>query len=69
MKVTIPLRTYSTLNQREHWRKRARRAKVERNTAYLLTTRFPLPCTVYLTRIAPRALDDDNLRGAHKACW
>jgi hypothetical protein len=26
-----------------------------------------LPCVVTLTRIAPRALDDDNLRGALKA--
>jgi len=26
-----------------------------------------LPCTVLMTRIAPRKLDDDNLRGAFKA--
>lgn len=70
MKVTVPARTYSLTNQREHWAKKARRAKNERSWAYTLTAgirTLGLPLTVTLTRVAPRALDDDNLRGALKS--
>ncbi len=70
MKVTIPARTYSLTNQREHWAKKARRAKNERGWAYSLTgdiKKLGLPLTVRLTRVAPRRLDDDNLRGALKS--
>jgi hypothetical protein len=70
MKVTIPVRTYSLTNQREHWAKKARRAKSERSWAYTLTAgirKLGLPLTVTLTRIAPRALDDDNIRAALKS--
>lgn len=74
--ITIPLpglRLVSLANQREHWRVRAKRAKDHRSAAMLLTraalrlerVRFPL--TVIITRIAPRALDDDNLAGACKS--
>jgi len=71
MKVSIPVRTVSTANVREHWRRRADRARHHRSTA-ILTFRIAkaepvLPCTVLLTRVAPRALDDDNLRGALKS--
>jgi len=64
---TIPLRTYSLANQREHWAKRAKRCKAERDAARLMCPPFDLPCEVTITRIAPRGLDDDNLRGAGKA--
>jgi hypothetical protein len=30
------------------------------------TPKPALPCTIKITRIAPRALDDDNLAGSHK---
>ena len=70
--LTIPLRTVSGLNAREHFRARARRVKSERQAvAYVLGPQkkpgaFPLIVT--LTRIAPsNGLDDDNLAGAMKA--
>lgn len=76
--VVIPLRTRSTLNQREHWATRARRNKRERNVVAMVldSTLGPSPFVflasyerqrVLLKRIAPRRLDDDNLRGALKA--
>jgi hypothetical protein len=70
--VVLPLRTRSTLNQREHWATRHRRTRDERalTLAMLRIQLGPLqraPVGVRLVRIAPRALDDDNLRGALKA--
>ncbi len=74
--LTIPLpglRLVSLANQREHWRVRAKRAKAHRS-AGLLVVRAALrgkapvfPLTVIITRIAPRALDDDNLTGSAKS--
>lgn len=104
VEVTLPIRTVSESNQREHWAKKAARAKGQRATT-ALALRGPLTSLrdqlsigdepksetrstghaggnkskvshdtsrhavtqVTLTRIAPRALDDDNLRGALKA--
>lgn len=77
MRVTVVLlpglKLVSLANQREHWRTRAKRAKGHRSVTLLLTRaalrheviRFPL--SVVITRIAPRALDDDNLAGAAKS--
>jgi hypothetical protein len=64
----LPLRTYSALNMREHWARRARRVKIERGTAYLLTpTGLKLPLVIRLVRIAPRPLDGhDNLASSMK---
>lgn len=67
----IPIRTYSTLNQRTHWAVRARRTKAERAAVRLCLLgvrplRADEAATVELVRIAPRVLDDDNLRGALK---
>ncbi len=67
MYVVAPIKTVSEANQRDHWVKRHRRAKRQRRDAALITPRHPLPVVVTLTRIAPRKLDDDNLRGALKA--
>lgn len=69
MKVEIPLRTYSLTNTRGHWAKRHRRAAAERRAAYLACHGIgkALPCEVTLTRVGPRRLDDDNLRGALKS--
>lgn len=64
--MTLPLRIESCANLREHWGKRATRAKAHRAAAVAIPT-HGLPCVVMLTRIAPRALDDDNLRSAFKA--
>lgn len=69
--ATVPIRTRSTLNVREHWAKRASRMKHERGAVAAYCRHWPPlfdECvTVELTRIAPRELDDDNLAGALKA--
>ncbi|MGJ7508696.1 hypothetical protein [Variovorax sp. GT1P44] len=71
LKTTIEIRTESVLNKREHWRRRAERTREHRwatGVSLQSTKTAPvLPCTILLTRIAPRPLDDDNLRGALKA--
>lgn len=74
---TIPVRTVSEANSHQHWRERQRRAKAQRKHAELVSLRakhhlgvhkpeFDPPCTVTMTRISPRELDDDNLAGALK---
>lgn len=71
MKVIVPVRAVSVANVRENWRKRAARAKQHRWAAGMAMLQIKpkpqVPCVVLLTRIAPRELDDDNLRGALKA--
>ncbi len=67
MRVEIPLRIVSVANLREHWSKRAKRAKAHRQAAYLCSSKHTLPCVVTLTRIGPRTLDSDNLASAFKA--
>lgn len=70
--IVIPLRIESVANLREHWAKRANRAKQHRTLAWA-ELRAVDPgrkllgkVCVTLTRIAPRALDDDNLRASLK---
>lgn len=65
----VPIKTASTSNLREHWRARHRRTDTQKKA-----TRYRCPpwhggplLVVRLTRIAPRRLDDDNLRGALKS--
>ena len=70
MKLSIPLRLPSAANLREHWSARARRVKAQRQAVaiYVLGKPRPaLPVVVTLTRVAPRALDGDNLQSAFKA--
>jgi hypothetical protein len=78
MTITIPIdgmRLGAALNARVHWSKRAERTKKERAVVdvALRCHRQPTleptcpPTTCTLVRIAPRMLDDDNLRGAFKA--
>lgn len=72
----VPLRTVSTANAREHWRKRAARNKTERRIVAeymrdlpreLAITDPKLRLVVKLTRYGTRPLDDDNLAGSFKA--
>jgi hypothetical protein len=68
---TIPIRTVSALNAREHFRVRAKRVKAEREaTAWVLpNVRLQLPVKVHMTRVGPTAgLDSDNLPGSMKGC-
>lgn len=68
MTVELPLRIESVANKREHWATKARRTKQHRMAAMLACpTPHPLPCVVTLTRVAPRALDTDNLQSGFKA--
>ena len=69
--VTAPIATVSETNRREHWSQRHKRRKAQRQVAhqYLNLTITPPPeppIVVTLTRISPRGLDCDNLRGALK---
>jgi hypothetical protein len=69
IEVSLPLRTRSTLNVREHWTRRARRMQAQRAVVRmrLAVVKLSLPAVVTLTRVGPRALDGDNLQGALKA--
>lgn len=62
----LPLRIESVANLREHWSKRARRAKAHKLAALAVPV-HPLPCVVTLIRVGPRQLDGDNLQGGFKA--
>lgn len=70
--VTLPLRLVSLTNQREHWASKMRRARAQRGLT--AASMAPPACVrasstfvVTLARIAPCALDDDNLRAAAKS--
>jgi hypothetical protein len=70
--IAIPLRLGAALNARVHWTARAKRAKTERAIVAAALRHHPftadkVPSSCTLTRIAPRALDDDNLAGAFKS--
>lgn len=67
MIVEIPLRLVNSTNAREHWAARAKRAKRDREAAYLATRKAALPCVVTITRIGKRMMDDDNVRAACKS--
>lgn len=72
MIVTVPIRIESVANIHEHWTARARRASIQKGTTYFALREagapHKLPCTVKLTRVAPRTLDaHDNLRAGCKA--
>ncbi|HLD90195.1 MAG TPA: hypothetical protein VI911_04145 [Patescibacteria group bacterium] len=74
IRIRLPLRVSSRTNARQHWSVRARRTKAERalTALHLAPLRHQRPdmddgVTVELVRVAPRALDDDNVREALKA--
>jgi len=71
--VTVPIKTVSEANSRDHWAKKARRTKPQRDTvglvvrAALAGAGVTAPMTVTLVRCAPSSgLDDDNLASACK---
>lgn len=70
LSFVVPIQTESMSNARLHWAVKAKHVQAQRRaTAYrtppALKTLGPL-LTVVLTRVSPRQLDDDNLRGALK---
>lgn len=68
----IPVQTVSEANQREHWGLKHRRKVAQQTETIvvlhnnLLGRKVAMPCVVKLIRIAPRALDSDNLAGSFK---
>jgi hypothetical protein len=71
IEITLPIKLVSELNLREHWSKKSKRHE---NLRKIVTLAFlgrrrhiTLPCQVTLTRVAPNALDFDNLVGAFKS--
>lgn len=71
MKIALPLKVVNTLNQREHWSSRARRAKKERALGYMVVPAgLCPPLAITLTRIYPKRykpMDTDGLTAAFKA--
>lgn len=70
--IFVPVKTPSLTNVRVHWRTKAKRAADHRamvTMAWAIAGRphVTLPAEVILTRVSPRPLDDDNLRGALKS--
>ena len=61
----------TTLNSREHWAPKSRRAKKEREAAYAALLAAGSPwfdhVVVVITRRSPRRLDDDNATAAMKS--
>jgi hypothetical protein len=72
MQTVIPIRTVSEANQREHHLTKAKRVRSHRETTALLMRRLlkkgEVPDVIVLTRLAPKALDGDNLQSALKGC-
>ncbi len=72
MIVEVPIRLESIANISEHWAQTAKRKREHRTAVWyaLRAAKAPhsLPCTVKLTRVAPRPVDaHDNLRHSCKA--
>lgn len=65
--IELPIRLDSVANLREHWHRKASRARLHRAAAVAIPhAMLVLPCTVTITRVGPRKLDDDNLATAAK---
>jgi hypothetical protein len=67
----LPIKTASEANSSEHWTKKAKRRRLQKQWIKAVYHRdrpqIALPATVALTRIAPRSLDvQDNLPMAFK---
>lgn len=66
----IPLKTVSEANSSEHWTKSSKRHRQQqffiRQLFNTESIKIGLPCTVKMTRMSSRLLDDDNLRTAFK---
>jgi len=67
---SIPIRLQSYANMAEHWRRKVQRKKKHNELldAYFFVQQLEIkpPCRITLVRVAPRKLDDDNLRFAFK---
>lgn len=74
IEFTIPIRLVNGANIREHWAKRAKRAKEQRGLAYMYMQQHqrepgPVPpWLVTITRVGKRKMDSDGLAISAKAC-
>ena len=70
IKISLPLKTVSESNNHDHWtKKHARHKKQKQIVSFALHSTnltIPPPCSIILTRIAPRQLDYDNLLSSFK---
>lgn len=74
LSVTLPIRTESEANLREHWAKKHRRAKDQRGTARMILgqwryshlKRHAGSFIINLVRIGQKPLDPDNLANSFK---
>ena len=68
--LKIPLRVVSEANMSEHWTKKHKRKKEQKRLVTIFAKDavrlIKPPVTVKLTRVAPRALDQDNLVASFK---
>lgn len=67
----LPIRLRSEANNTDHWTKKRKRFQAQKDwigMRWRMDTcpEIPVNCIVVFTRIAPRELDDDNLRMAFK---
>lgn len=66
----MPIRTVSECNVCQHWTEKKKRKDMQkiivRSSYNKENPTIKFPCIITLTRIAPRTLDDDNLRGSLK---
>lgn len=72
MEIRLPIKTVSEANQREHWAKKAKRAKMQRSVTgkavgAVLGELPPAPIVIKLIRYGKRKLDSDNLARSFKA--
>jgi hypothetical protein len=69
IKFEVPIKTASTSNLREHWAAKHKRTDAQKAATRRRCPEWTAGALIYvrLTRVAPRALDDDNLRGALKS--
>jgi len=72
--VDLPIKTGAGLNDRMHWRARARKVKAQREGTRLALflnrcnwSELPLPLGIRLIRLSAGVLDSDNLQGSLKA--
>lgn len=73
--VMVPIQTVSEMNRRDHWAKRHRRSREQKDLVTLMLrtakfdrTRLVAPFVVKMTRVSPGAIkDSDNLAASTKA--
>src|SRR5215469_18479034 len=65
LSLHLPLKTVSESNCFEHWTKKHKRHKEQKNAVHS-AFKLNLPAKVTLTRISPKQLDSDNLAGSFK---